>query len=436
MPADEKTVLIVQAAQAPLSMAVVDKKAADVGSFGFLALGWQALMLPLFFFVDYNIENFAEIQSSSIYNLYVGVALMMFVGFGYLMTFLKGYGLGAVGFTMFITCAGVQWALLIENMMKQGLNVKVEMIDFLNANTAVAAVLISFGGLIGKISPTQCVIVTFLELIFYCLNKVFFLEGFLDIADCGGTIIIHVFGAYFGLSACYALGPALETKLKEPSYVSDIFSLIGTTFLWLFWPSFVAGLVPAGVNGHAYALINTVLALLGSTVVTFGVAPLLNGNRRLQPDAIQNATLAGGVAIGATANFNLGPGTAVLIGCVGGLISCAGFCKPLIPGEYDTCGINNLHGMPGIFGGLVSALIPLLLAETPDAKAQEMVLGQPARQLMGLGGTLVISIVTGALTGLILKQVGSPVAAFNDESFWECEEVLREEDQEKKQSVE
>merc|ERR1712051_580958 len=79
-------------------------------------------------------------------------------------------------------------------------------------------------------------------------------------------------------SMCLALGPALETKLKEPSYVSDIFSLIGTTFLWLFWPSFVAGLVPAGVNGHAYALINTVLALVGSTVVTFGLAPLLNGN--------------------------------------------------------------------------------------------------------------------------------------------------------------
>merc|ERR1712226_1605936 len=103
-----------------------------------------------------------------------------------------------------------------------------------------------------------------------------------------------------------------ETKLKEPSYVSDIFSLIGTTFLWLFWPSFVAGLVPAGTDGHAYALLNTILALLGSTVVTFGLMPMLTG-KRLQAVPVQNATLAGGVAIGATANLAMGPFSAVLV---------------------------------------------------------------------------------------------------------------------------
>merc|ERR1712241_1277888 len=281
------------------------------------------------------------------------------------MTFLRGYGLGAVGFTMFITCAGVEWALIIENMMNDGLNVEVEMLSFLNANTAVAAVLISFGGLIGKISPTQVVVVTFLELIFYCANKVFFLEGTLGIADCGGTIIIHVFGAYFGLAACYTLGPAKEELMLGSSYVSDIFSLIGTVFLWLFWPSFVAGLVPAGTDGHAYALLNTVLALLGSTVVTFGLVPFLN-KKRLHPVPIQNATLAGGVAIGATANLPMGPFSAVLVGCIAGLISCTGFQRPPIAAHWDTCDINNLHGMPGIFGAIFSALLPLWLSkDTP-----------------------------------------------------------------------
>jgi len=301
------------------------------------------------------------------------------------------------------------------------LPVEVEMLDFLNANTAVAAVLISFGGLIGKISPTQVVVVTFLELIFYCANKVFFLDGTLGIADCGGTIIIHVFGAYFGLAACYTLGPAKEESLLGSSYVSDLFSLIGTVFLWLFWPSFVAGLEPAESDGHAYALLNTVLALLGSTVVTFGLVPFLNSNRRLAPVPIQNATLAGGVAIGATANFPMGPLTAVLVGCVAGLISCTGFQKTPLPETWDTCGINNLHGMPGIFGALFSALLPLWLSkDTPK-------IGKPGNQILGLVGTLAISIVTGALTGLILKNVGSPAAAYNDDSFWDCEPVEVEE---------
>ena len=36
---------------------------------------------------------------TAVYDMYIGVALMMLVGFGYLMTFLQSYGLGAVGFT-------------------------------------------------------------------------------------------------------------------------------------------------------------------------------------------------------------------------------------------------------------------------------------------------------------------------------------------------
>jgi len=407
---DDKDVRPLSAASSP----------SDVGYFGILALAWQAIMLPMLLWCDYDTTNFSEIHTSGIYNLYVGVALMMFMGFGYLMSFLRGYGLSAIGFTMFITCAGVEWALIIENTMHDGFDVKFEMVDFLNANTGAATVLISFGALIGKISPSQVLVVTFLEMIFYALNKVFFLEGWMKVSDCGGSIIVHIFGCYFGLGACYTLGPALNEKLNGPSYVSDLFSLLGTLLLWLFWPSFVAGLVPGGTDGHAYALINTVLALLGSTVTTFGLTPFLSG-KKLAPVPIQNATLAGGVAIGATANLPMGPFTAVLIGCVAGALSTVGFCKMPIPAKFDSCGINNLHGMPGILGAVISIFMPLWV----DSEAA----GKPLNQVVSLLGTLVVSLVTGALTGLVLKQMGSPVAAFNDESFWECEPVIVEDEE-------
>ena len=48
------------------------------------------------------------------YNLYLGVMIMMLIGFGYLMTFMKYYGLGAVGFCLLVTAVGLQWGLLIE----------------------------------------------------------------------------------------------------------------------------------------------------------------------------------------------------------------------------------------------------------------------------------------------------------------------------------
>merc|ERR1719434_234733 len=311
---------------------------------------------------------------------------MMFVGFGYLMTFLKAYGIGAVGLTMFITCLGVEYAIIVESFMGKG-SLEIDFLSLLNGNFAVAAVLISFGGLIGKISPMQITVLTLVELLCYCANKVFFLKQYASsplIGDCGGTIIIHVFGAYFGLCACKVLGPPKDDKLNASSYTSDIFSLVGTVFLWLFWPSFVAGALPSGA-GQTTALINTVLALLASSVATFGLTPLL-ANGMLNTAAVQNATLAGGVSIGATANL-VGPFGAVVIGGLAGLLSTWGFIKTPLFSAVDTCGIHNLHGMPGVFGGLVSIAVPYLYADT----------GMDAMmQCKGLGITLAFACATGA----------------------------------------
>lgn len=87
-----------------------------------------------------------------------------------------------------------------------------------------------------------------------------------------------------------------------------------------------------------------------------------------------NATLSGGVIIGAASGLLLNPGGALLIGFVGGIISTLGFHK-LTPylqekiGLFDTCGVHNLHGIPGILGGLISGIIAAMYAynSTTDA---------------------------------------------------------------------
>jgi len=402
------------AAEAEKPLVEAAAPATKPSMFAMAALGLQVAMTCVFYTARLDLTKADRTNSSSIYNYYVGVALMMFVGFGYLMSFLKSYGLGAVGLTMYTTCLGVEFAIIVESFMGKGA-LTIDFLSLLNGNFAIAAVLISFGGLIGKISPLQITVFTCVELVCYCSNKVFVLGQYNKeplIADCGGTIIIHVFGAYFGLCACKVLGPPSRAELNASCYSSDLFSLVGTVFLWLFWPSFVAGALDDPFQ-QTQALINTVLALLASTMASFGLTPLLmNGLIGTVP--IQNATLAGGVSIGATANL-VGPFGAVVVGGLAGLLSTWGFVKAPFLADVDTCGINNLHGMPGLFGGLVSIAVPLFYAGTGVSMLN---------QAIGLLATLAVACVTGAATGFILKKMDTPAEPFTDTSFWECAEDI------------
>ena len=42
---------------------------------------------------------------------------MIFVGFGFLMTFLRKYGYGSVGYNLFIAALVIQWATLVNAWM-------------------------------------------------------------------------------------------------------------------------------------------------------------------------------------------------------------------------------------------------------------------------------------------------------------------------------
>jgi len=371
----------------------------------------------------------AHVPSSAanmqLYNNYLGVTLMMFIGFGYLMTFLRRYGLGALGLTMFITCLGMQWGIWVFHMFGMLANGKyhsfpIDVKALLEGDFAVAAFLISFGGIIGKANPAQLLVLTLLEAIFYSANTQFILFKWLEIQDCGGTIVIHMFGAYFGLGVAWMLGkPTKGEENEASSQVSDLFSFIGTLFLWLYWPTFVAGWLPPGSLQAETAITNTVLALLGSTVSTFILSAALSG-RLFRPVDIQNATLAGGVTIGALANLHITPGFALLVGCSAGLLSTIGFCKVQgflcdKLGLHDSCGINNLHGMPSILGGVLSIIVPAVAWQKPGTGA----FGKPGNQALGIILTLIVSILTGLLTGAIMKLMRDDGEAFNDAMYWD-----------------
>ena len=59
---------------------------------------------------------------------------------------------------------------------------------------------------------------------------------------------------------------------EKAGTTSDIFSLLGTLILWVYWPSFVAGATPAGTPDAELQLVQTILSLTAATLTTFSLS--------------------------------------------------------------------------------------------------------------------------------------------------------------------
>jgi len=374
---------------------------------------------------------------------------MMFIGFGFLMTFLKRYGFSAVGINFVLAAFVIQWAMLVGGFFDLHLidghyAIPVAITELIASDFAAAAVLISMGALLGKLSPEQYIIMGFIEVVLYTVNEWIIFELW-TVTDAGDSMTVHTFGAYFGLAVAAVMyrkntvGHAREGS----SYSSDIFAMIGTIFLWTFWPSFNGGLAQ-GDQRHR-AVINTYISLAACCLISYAVSALLNHENKFDMVHVQNSTLAGGVAIGTSANLMIQPFGAMIVGSVAGVISVVGYkyITPFMARKlriHDTCGVNNLHGMPGILAAIIGAILcgfasvetyghnlyqvfPAMKSDPANNIVGRTAWEQTGYQFAALGVTLGIAIVGGVLTGFILRlpiwiQLDEQ-SIHDDEDFWE-----------------
>ncbi|XP_043465365.1 ammonium transporter Rh type B-B isoform X1 [Leptopilina heterotoma] len=397
-----------------------------------------------------------------IYPMYQDVHVMIWIGFGFLMTFLRRYGQSAVGLTFLIGAILVQVAMLCDGIISMGKNGKalLSLQGLLSADVAVAAPLISMGAVLGKTTYMQLIIMGIIELIMYTANK-YIGEHHLMAVDAGDSMYVHVFGAYFGLAVSFVFGVKDKPKehhLEGSTYQSDIFAMIGTVFLWLFWPSFNSASLKG--DDQQRAIINTLLSLTASCVIAFAVSALVSKENKFNMVHVQNSTLAGGVAIGTAAGMMCEPIGALVIGCAAGVLSVLGYkyLTPLIQKKlriHDTCGVHNLHGMPGVLAGIFGALMSGIASEdaynyslyeifparapSEEGKLAEMrdnynispglnrTAGQQAAyQLLALVISIVFAIISGLITGLIIRTSFCGTIKedekFDDAVHWELEE--------------
>jgi len=146
------------------------------------------------------------------YTMWQHVHVMVFVGFGFLMVFLKTHCWTSVGFNFLIAAYAMQITILITSFWHDALilgsfrYVPLDIPALVVGDFGAAAVLISFGALLGKCSILQLWILATIEVIFYGLNEAVG-AGILGAVDVGGSMYIHTFGAYFGLAASFFFKP-------------------------------------------------------------------------------------------------------------------------------------------------------------------------------------------------------------------------------------
>lgn len=423
-------------------------------------------------FVTYDDDADAKLQNNATnpmenslyrdYPYFADVQVMIFVGFGCLLAFFRFYGFSGMVFNFLTATFAIQWAILIQGFFQfyHGGKIHLGVINLLNAEFACAVVLISFGAVLGKTSPVQLLVMALLEIPVFSVTEWAVLK-YIRINDAGGTILIHLFACYFGLGVTFILyRPRLnDGHPKEiTSYHSDILSVMGTLFLWVFWPSFNSALTFKGDDQHR-AILHTFIGLSSSTMTAFALSAIFNKRGKLTMADIQNVTLAGGVTVGASVDMMITPAGAYSLGIMGCTACFFGY-KYLTPflakrmRIQDQCGIHNLHGLTGLISSTAGICAILLATEETygpsmyqifshrappegDPKLLELQklipglkpgLGRTAQeqalyQVAAVFSTIAAATVGGLLTGLVMNLpfMASPPDndCFDDELFFD-----------------
>jgi len=374
----------------------------------FTLLSLAFLGLAINGFTQTTSDQIASIIEVQQYNRAIHIMAMLLIGFGFLMVFVKKYGRSAITATFLLVSVALPMYLAIKSMGIFHSQAEIE--QFILAEFGAASLLIAAGAVLGRIKIYQYMILGLLFIPFYIFNELVVIEDHFHfigtIADTGGSIVIHAFGAIFGISAAISLSTLKQRETPiEADATSDRYSLLGSMVLWVFWPSFCGALVPP--EAIPYAVVNVFIALSGSTIATYIASVSIRG--KVNAADIANAALAGGVAIGSTFD-HASHLEAMIIGLIAGAISTTGFAIFQAKQEkfhkiVDTCGVSNLHGIPGIFGGLAA----IVVVDGLDMSAQ----------LKGILLTVVIAIVAGFITGKIVSLFGTPDHIYDDEAEFE-----------------
>uniref|UniRef100_A0A3B4A1A8 Ammonium transporter AmtB-like domain-containing protein n=1 Tax=Periophthalmus magnuspinnatus TaxID=409849 RepID=A0A3B4A1A8_9GOBI len=357
------------------------------------------------------------------------VNVMVILGFGFLGTFLVRYGFSSTGFNLLVAVMAVQWALILNGLESWYYNGKIviNLRSFVYAEMCAVPALISIGTVLGKMNPVHLILIAIFEVSGFVLN-VWLLHIITKTPLFNGIMLLHIYGAFFGLMLTWLLyrqGSEQPFEKEKISRNSGVFSMLGTLFLWMFWPSFNSVLVDNYPHGRKLeAVCSTYLSLAVSAATAAAVSVASSPKGKLNLVQIQSSILAGGVAIGVAMPVVHKPWEAMTLGFLAAVLSTTGykylkvFHMVVVFQCHDTCSILSTHGLPGLLGWMAQFL---LLKDFDD---HTTAIRFAVFHITSLFITLSVSLSTGIITGILLRwrfwRPPQDRKCFDDQAFWEA----------------
>ena len=192
-------------------------------------------------------------------------------------------------------------------------------------------------------------------MIFYSLN-VTVTTKILKTVDLGGGMTIHTFGALFGFVVAFFFNGRRAIRDDEKramgGYNSTTIAMLGTCFLFVYFPSFNAALTD-GITQQR-CVVNTLLSITTSALTASFITTIYVG--KFDIEVLQHASLA----MGSCSDMIFSGYLAMIVGMSAGFLSCMGFLfvnksQHKSIQLHDTCGVLFTHGFPGIVSGIASA---------------------------------------------------------------------------------
>ncbi|XP_030627812.1 rh blood group, D antigen [Chanos chanos] len=404
-----------------------------------LAFLLQTVFIGLFaFFIE--IRWTEETSQVNTYAVFQDVHVVVFLGFGFLTTFLVRYGFSGSGFSLLVAAMAVQWATLLNGFLLSTWNsrkkIAVDLDSLVDAELCAASSLIAMGAVLGKVNPVQYMLMALLEVTSFVVSQ-WLLQTLIRIQVMNTIMYLHIFGAFFGIMTSWVLyrkGTEQQHEKEKSDHKTGLFSMLGTLFLWMFWPSCNLVLLSSKwwtlknarrreIESNLSAVYGTYLALAASSITAFGMSVLTSPRGKINLVHMQSSILAGGVAFGGAMTAVHVPWIAMTLGSLAAVLSAVGFryLKPHMQLAFechDTCGVLNAHGMPGILGWFACLLLQLI-----DTEDNIIAIRLACYHISILFIMLAMSLVLGAITGFILKwnfwRAPQNRKCFDDQAFWE-----------------